>query len=142
MADPSEVKAYLACWFQLGKSVVVDAQQGRSTVKPSRVLGLNRWDPEFESCWQNLSQQADQTYLEGTEETLADLLSHQWEITHCARCDLLVPVPTQGPTTLGPCPCADLSNWPNELTLPPRLETDPAFETATLTRVQSRLSKD
>ncbi|MFN9996157.1 MAG: hypothetical protein ACK54G_10255, partial [Pseudanabaena sp.] len=51
--------------------------------------------------------------LSGTSQTISDLLSSQWEIIACARCNLLVPTIGIGPRTPVCCPCDDLPNHPN-----------------------------
>ncbi len=58
-------------------------------------------------------------YLEGTSQTIQELLSPQWEISSCARCEMPVPMIQLGmqPNT---CTCSDLDNWPNNELPPPR----------------------
>jgi hypothetical protein len=51
-------------------------------------------------------------HLSGTSETIANLLSDEWEIVGCARCPMPLPMPIRG-VKLSPCPCADLPLWPN-----------------------------
>lgn len=116
MASKTEVRDYLACWFQLGKHVQLPDGQ---TLLPQPVLWGDRYSSEFESCWHRLqTANPEQCYMEGTEQTLADLLSPTWVIVPCARCNMPVPILERGVSS-APCPCADLPSWPqSELPLP------------------------
>ncbi|WP_353931069.1 hypothetical protein WJM97_00170 [Okeanomitos corallinicola TIOX110] len=117
MANKQEVKKYLAHWFQLGKKVIV-GNSDRSFL-PNRILDGDRYSSEFEDCWATiLSLEARDCYLEGTHETIAELLTPTWEVLPCGRCTMPVPVKTMGsPSAL--CPCSYLDTWPNnELPLP------------------------
>ncbi len=118
MASQQEVKQYLAYWFQLGKKVAIG--NGKASLLPQEVIKGDRYSEEFEECWQQIiSQKAGDCYLEGTQETIAELLSPAWEVNLCARCTMPVPVRNVGmPPDL--CPCNDLSNWPNTELPPPR----------------------
>ncbi len=111
MASVDQVKKYLAHWFQLGKEVVLGG--GRETVLPQPVLQGNGYSAEFEACWQRLlTPDAGDCYLQGTEITIAALLSDRWEVIDCARCEMPVPQAIAGlPPLL--CPCHDLHGWPN-----------------------------
>jgi hypothetical protein len=117
MASEQDVKQYLAYWFQLGKGVVMPGE--REVVLPSSVLCGNRYSPEFEALWQHLrSRPLGESYLQGTHQTIAELLDVRWEISPCARCSMLVPMPYVGIPTVE-CPCADMPTWPNtELPMP------------------------
>lgn len=134
MASQQQVRQYLASWFQLGKKVVLD--NGTEKLLPQPVIRGDRYSPEFEECWQRIiATDTKESYLEGTDETIAQLLAPEWELILCSRCDLPLPVPTAGlsPTA---CPCFDLSNWPN-LELPrPR---QPVDSQATLENIRQRL---
>jgi hypothetical protein len=112
MAASEQVKRYLACWFQLGKQVRI--QNGQKLTHPQTVLaGGDHYTPEFESYWQQMQTVNHQDcYLEGTDQTLADLLSDAWEISDCARCAMPVPIRDLGISDSA-CPCHDLSAWPN-----------------------------
>ncbi|MGB3404776.1 MAG: hypothetical protein WBA77_18980 [Microcoleaceae cyanobacterium] len=119
MASQLQVKEYLAHWFQLGKKVVL--RNGEDLQLPNPILQQEDYSPEFERCWQNvLAPQSGDCYLEGTDQTIAQLLSSAWEIEGCARCGMPVPIQTKG---LPPsnCPCFDLSNWPDSEMPQPRL---------------------
>jgi hypothetical protein len=117
MASQKEVKQYLAYWFQLGKKVIIG--NGGETLLPKSVIAGNGYSDEFEKCWQKIvSPESGDCYLEGTQETIAELLSPNWDMTSCARCTMPVPVRNIGmPPEL--CPCNDLPDWPNtDLPLP------------------------
>jgi hypothetical protein len=122
MADLQDVKQYLAHWFQLGKKVLL--HNGQEALIPERIFAGDHYSPEFEDCWQKVLDPASGIcYLEGTEQTLEDLLSPRWDFHPCARCELPVPIQPSGHSSLA-CPCHDLDNWPN-LTLPsPHLPAD------------------
>jgi hypothetical protein len=111
MAAPDQVRQYLAYWFQLGKPLVVN--NGEKAILPQPVVQGDRYSAEFEACWQYVTQNGcKECYLEGTVQTIRDLLSPRWDISPCARCDMPVPMMNLG---LQPaeCPCADLPSWPN-----------------------------
>jgi len=117
MANKQEVKEYLAHWFQLGKSVVID--RSNIVLLPQTVIAGNRYSDEFEQCWQQIiSPATGDCYLEGTHQTIAELLSPGWEMNPCFRCDMPVGVRSLGmPPEV--CPCHHLPGWPNtELPMP------------------------
>jgi hypothetical protein len=117
MASEQAVRQYLAYWFQLGKGIVVNG--GRDVLLPQPVIEGDRYSKAFEGCWrQAQSAQAGDCYLEGTSQTVAELLSGDWDVVLCARCTMPIPVPIAG-VTEAECPCHDLAGWPNtELPLP------------------------
>jgi hypothetical protein len=118
MASPSQVRTYLAQWFQLGKRVV--SQDGQHHYLPSPIFSGEEYSPNFEWMWSQISaRNADRFYLEGTDQSIADLLSPRWQIESCARCQM--PVPTSHTHwTCAICPCSDLTTWPNESLPKPR----------------------
>lgn len=134
MASEQEVKKYLAHWFQLGKRVVYGSCG--ATLRPKEVIRGDGYSTEFEECWQKImSSQTGECYLEGTTETVAELLTPVWEMNTCARCCLPVPIRTLGmPPEL--CPCSDLSNWPNTELPAPR---SPVSTTEQLLAIRDRL---
>lgn len=136
MASPTQVKQYLAYWFQLGKRVWVHG--GREAVLPDSVIERDRYSQEFEDCWQRiLAPSSGECYLEGTHQTIQQLLSSEWEIESCARCGMPVPMIELGMQE-GPCPCADLDNWPNNELPEPRSPVDSASR---LSGIQERLRR-
>lgn len=111
MASELQVRTYLACWFQLGKAVIIPHLHTK--LYPDSILQGDRYSQAFEDCWQCLQKLSGQEcYLEGTSQTVAELLTGQWEIVPCARCTLPIPL-KHGYTTDLTCPCHDLPNWPN-----------------------------
>lgn len=119
MASQHQVKQYLAHWFQLGKKVVFD--NGKEKQLPSSIINGDGFSQEFEQCWQDiLNLESGDCYLEGTNESIAQLLTPPWEIINCARCDMPIPMRTHG---MPPdcCPCFDLKSWPNLDSPQPRL---------------------
>jgi hypothetical protein len=119
MASSSQVKQYLAFWFQLGKKVVVG--NGKMALSPQSVIAGDRYSPEFEACWQAIDREGSaECYLEGTTQTIAQLLSAEWELYPCVRCEMLVPVKQLG-LPHATCPCSDLPTWPNLDVPRPRL---------------------
>lgn len=139
MATPNQVKAYVACWLQLGKAVLCDRPAGLERLQPEPLLGLESLSQEFQLCWQRMSLDPWHCYLEGTNESLGQLLSPAWEIGPCARCGLPVPLPATPATATGPCPCSDLKGWPNLATVPPRIQDEQFLQVATLRSVYQRL---
>lgn len=121
MATVADVKHYLATWFQVGKRVEMQGPQGSRSVYPDSVLGAESgYSPEFEQCWEWIQAHAQHCHLQGTSETVAELLSGAWDLPDCARCRLPVPMSTRGSLAAKSCPCADIAHWPNFETIPPR----------------------
>ncbi len=108
MATVNQVKQYLAYWFQVGKPVI--CPKGDRQILPMTVLEGNQYSPDFEACWQDLNANRD-CYLQGTTQTIADLLSERWDIADCPRCAM--PMPFDAVGLKNGCPCADLADWPN-----------------------------
>jgi len=135
MATVSEIKEYLACWFQLGKGVLFPKTQ--QTCRPEPVFNLGGYSTAFESLWQRIQTSPEDCYLQGTNQTVRDLLSGEWEIIVCARCTLPIPTSvTHIPCSL--CPCNDLDLWPNlELPLP----RPPVNEVRHLQRLKEHLAR-
>lgn len=111
MATKQEVKKYLAYWFQLGKKIVTG--NGQASFVPQPVLKGDGYSDEFEACWQQiLLPESGECYLEGTHETIAELLTPAWELAPCSRCSMPVAMRNVGMPALL-CPCNDLITWPN-----------------------------
>jgi hypothetical protein len=133
MANATEVKEYLGYWFQLGKGVVFPKSQ--TIVLPAPIFAEQYFSPAFEACWQRILASPEDCYLEGTEQSLRELLTAEWEIISCARCSLPVPTSrTHIPSCL--CPCVDLEAWPNSELPQPRL---PLNRVLSLRKVHSQL---
>jgi hypothetical protein len=122
MATTQEVKEYLAHWFQLGKSVVM--AKNNIVLLPRTVIAGDRYSEDFEKCWQQItSSETSDYYLEGTHQTIAELLTPSWEITGCSRCNMPVAMRSLGmPAAI--CPCHYLLNWPNTELPAPRCPID------------------
>lgn len=122
MAAECKVKRYLAYWLQAGKQLICPLWPNGYPL-PSIVQG-DRYSPEFEQCWDYASNPASgDCYLTGMKHTIQDLLTEEWEIVGCARCDMPVPMLESG-INHDACPCSDLFLWPN-LDLPqPRAPID------------------
>jgi PAS domain S-box-containing protein len=136
MASESDVKQYLAYWLQLGKKVQLN--NGARTKKIQRVLQGEHYSQELEELWQELrSPDSKDCYLEGTSETINQLLSSEWEITNCPRCPMIKPQRIAGRPVIS-CPCEELSNWPNLELPPPR---KPVRDRQHLTAITNRLDQ-
>jgi hypothetical protein len=137
MASEQQVKQYLAYWFQLGKGVVI--RGGEDTLLPQPVIQGNRYSQEFENCWQTvLSPASGDCHLEGTNQTIAELLTPAWEIDPCGRCSMPVPVKSIGVLSSLECPCIDLDDWPNTEVPQPR---SPVDSQNLLSQIRDRLNK-
>ena len=136
MASEQEVRQYLAYWFQLGKKVVIDNAQ--QAILPQPVIQGELYSQEFEDCWQLLLSTDADCYLEGTEETIAQLLSPAWNVSACARCAMPIPARDVGMPPLS-CPCNDLSGWPNTEVPAPR---SPVNTQRQLMEIRERLLKE
>lgn len=132
MASPEQVKEYLAYWFQLGKGVVLPNRQAK--LLPHPVLTGSGYSSEFEGCWQQILSEGD-CYLEGTEQTVQQLLTPLWEIANCSRCAMPAPASCGG-IPLALCPCHDLPSWPNRELPLPRAPVDSSVH---LNRIRERL---
>lgn len=118
MASRQQVKDYLAHWFQLGKKVLLN--DGKQARLPQPIFQGDRYSDEFEACWQQvLSPESGNCYLEGTDQTVTDLLTSAWDIIDCGRCNMPIPVRNRGIQPLS-CPCDDLPLWPNRELPQPR----------------------
>jgi hypothetical protein len=136
MASLPQVKQYLAHWFQLGKRVYL--KNGDIALLPSKVFQGMDYTIEFELCWESLlSPLSGDCYLEGTSQTLADLLTPNWEIAECSRCQMPVPMRVAG-MPIGGCPCDDLPNWPNNQLPSP---ISPQKVQSKLSDIQDRLDR-
>lgn len=136
MASQSQIKTYLAYWFQLGKKVLLP-QQGKELLPRSIIRG-NGYSLEFENCWQKiLASQGKNCYLEGTDQTIEELLSSSWNVISCARCEMPIPMVEMGIQPLG-CPCNNVPEWPNFDIPSPRL---PVNTSEHLNKLRSRLQK-
>ncbi|MBF2025445.1 MAG: hypothetical protein IGS48_01585 [Oscillatoriales cyanobacterium C42_A2020_001] len=137
MASEQQVRQYLAYWFQLGKGVVVRGD--REALLPRPVIQGNRYSPEFEASWQRiLADGAGNCYLDGTHQTIAELLTPFWEINPCARCSMPVPFRSPGLPAEPECPCSDISDWPNTEIPQPRSPVDTQSQ---LSLIRDRLRK-
>ena len=112
MASQQQVKQYIAYWFLVGKTVYIN--NGQQVRKPQSVIQQNQFSSEFEACWQEiLSPESGHCYLQGTDQTVEELLSPDWDVEPCARCEMPIPLKNSGVKT-GACPCVDVENWPND----------------------------
>lgn len=136
MASEQHVKRYLAYWFQLGKKVLI--RNGQVALQPKSILAGDRYSEEFEAVWQQiLSPSSGDCYIEGTDQTIAELLTPAWDLTSCARCEMPIPIRNAGmPAEV--CPCYDLPNWPNTDLPKPR---EPINTQDRLQEIRERLYK-
>lgn len=136
MASQHHVRQYLAYWFQLGKRLMT--HNGQQAIKVNSVIAGNRYSDEFEACWQLAkSPESGDCYIEGTHQTISELLSPAWEINPCARCSMPVPMRSLGMPP-SECPCFDLPNWPDEQLPKPR---SPICTPSSLQKIRDRLSR-
>lgn len=136
MAVEQQVKHYLAYWFLLGKKVLIPRSQ--SAICPRWVFEGERYSSEFEHCWQIITDTPNHdSYLEGTDQTIQDLLSEKWEIIDCAKCQMPIPMITLGIQGTG-CPCCDLEGWPNTELPKPKAPTNSQSH---LHRIREKLNR-
>lgn len=134
MASETQVKTYVAYWFQLGKKLVWN--NGKAELLPEKVIQGDRFTSQFEDCWEKImSVEGRDCYLVGSEATIQELLSSAWTIDQCARCAMPVPVVEVGTQPLD-CACSDLDNWPNTELPAPR---SPVSSQAQLNNISERL---
>lgn len=139
MATVHQVKQYLAYWFQVGKPLIAPHENRR--LLPSTITVGERYTTEFNEFFTELlSPRYRDSYLEGTTQTLQELLSARWSLSACARCAMLVPLDNVG-LKIG-CPCTDLEEWPNlDLPLPHCPNNVRAQLTVIHQRLQERLEQ-
>ena len=134
MASTEQVRTYLAYWFQLGKKLAW--RNGEEMLLPQPIIQGDRFSPQFEECWQKIvSIGGKNCYLEGSNETIEDLLSSNWNINGCARCGMPVSMVESGIQPLD-CLCSDLDNWPNNELPTPR---SPINSKVQLGKIRARL---
>ena len=137
MASTNQVRTYLAYWFQLGKKLVW--RNGEETLLPQPIIKGDRFSPQFEECWQKvMTIGGKDCYLEGSKETVEELLSSNWDIDGCARCKMPVAIVNSGIQSLE-CICSDLDNWPNDELPKPR---SPLNNQVQLNRIRERLRNE
>lgn len=136
MASTDQIKQYLACWFQLGKKLVVD--NGSEILCPETVIINNQYSSEFEDCWQKvLAMGGANCYLEGVEPTIDRLFSSSWSIATCAKCQMPIPQLELGLQSSPGCPCFDVPLWPN-IDLP--IPRSPVNNQSHLNRIRTSLN--
>ena len=136
MASATQVRDFLAHWFQLGKPVLLPGNRGQRLPVP--IFRQGQYSQEFEECWRQIMiTHGQDCYLSGCHQSIATLLSPAWDVTACARCSMPVYLPTLGLTD-SPCPCNDLSTWPNyDVPMPrPAVQDDQH-----LSQIQARLAR-
>lgn len=132
MASQTEVREYLAHWFQLGKPIVL--AEDRGVCLPSPVFQGGEYSRSFEDCWHRIMVTSGQNcYLDGTTQSIAEMLSPGWDITACARCTMPIAIPVAG-TMTHLCPCNDLPTWPNTEVPMPRTAVNNQDQLRTLQR--------
>ena len=112
MASRTLVKNYLAQWMQMGKSITLSNHGEKVSIH--KILQGEKYSDQFNQLWDQISTtKAEEAHLSGTDQSISDLLSNNWEIIGCARCNLLVPSLDLGARVPVCCPCDDLPNHPN-----------------------------
>ena len=121
MASQSQVKHYLALWFQAGQRALgkgAGGQHDSIQFCPQPVFQGHQYTPEFEQAWSQILKHPANFHLDGGSVLIADLLSNTWEIIPCGNCLMPVPASILG-SKAEPCPCHALASWPNtELPMP------------------------
>lgn len=136
MATEQQVRQYLAYWFQLGKRLIT--HNGQQAIKPTSIIAGDRYSDEFEACWNLVrAPESGDCYIEGTTQTIQELLSPEWEISGCARCAMPIPTRSLGMPSYE-CPCSDLPHWPDTETPQPR---SPVRTSDSLQKIRDRLSR-
>ena len=134
MAGELKVKDYVAYWLQTGKRLFSPAVPEGHHV--TSIVQGDRYSSEFEECWAHVRDPASgDCYVEGMDQTIQDLLTSEWEVVSCPRCEMPMPMMTMGVTSC-PCPCSDLELWPNLEIPQPR---SPIDSNAHLMAIRSRL---
>lgn len=135
MASSEEVQNYLAYWFQLGKPIHIKHEL--TPQRPVPVLEGAQFSRAFQDCWQTIMATGGRDcYLDGTEETIEQLLSSRWEISDCARCSIPIPMSAVMPVAQL-CPCSNVDHWPNDELPAPHL---PINNKGHFSRLKTRLN--
>jgi len=112
------------------------AVNGKVSFLPKTIIQGDRYSQEFEECWlQILDPKTGDCYLDGTQETIGELLTPTWEMLPCGRCAMPVPLKNMGMPALL-CPCNNLPGWPNTELPAPR---SPVCSQETLSDICGRL---
>jgi hypothetical protein len=147
MATQLQVKTYIAHWFQFGKSLLITRQPGVK-LRPKEIFQRDSesnldYSNEFEQCWQSITTPPGEpgylgdVYLEGTTQTIQELLSPSWDIDLCARCGVKVPLKSIGIQDMT-CICDDMKGMPNPDTIQPR---EPLTNRVVLAEIRDRLAQ-
>lgn len=107
MAAPLEVKEYLAKWLQMGKALSVDNQE----IFLTEIIKGESYSSQFEQLWQQTPKAI--ATLQGTNNTIAELLKPEYEIMPCPVCELPVACLSSGYRQINTCPCSDLPLHPH-----------------------------
>jgi hypothetical protein len=136
MSNYDAVKKYFAQWLQMGKKVFIQSQN--KLVGVSCVVRGESYTNEFEQLWAEISDpRSGDVYLDGTNESIQELLSPKWEVVSCARCEMPIPI-GMGPQAAQICPCNDLGCYPNLEAIAPR---EPVITAKHLSSIMSRLKQ-
>ena len=134
MATKHKVKDYLAYWLQTGKRLFYPAMPDGH--KFTSIIQGDRYSREFEECWEHICDPSSgEVHLEGMIQTIQELLSPEWEIMSCSRCEMPIPMVVLGAND-SICPCNDIELWPNLEVPQPR---SPIDSNQRLLAIQSRL---
>ena len=136
MSNYDAVKKYFAQWLQMGKKVFIQSQNKLVGVKC--VVRGESYTNEFEQLWAEISDpRSGDVYLDGTDESIQELLSPKWEVVSCVRCEMPIPI-GMGPQAAQICPCNDLGCYPNLEAIAPR---EPVITAKHLSSIMSRLKQ-
>ncbi|NKB18516.1 MAG: hypothetical protein HC770_11595 [Pseudanabaena sp. CRU_2_10] len=120
----------------MGKKVFIQSQNKLVGVKC--VVRGESYTNEFEQLWAEISDpRSGDVYLDGTDESIQELLSPKWEVVSCARCEMPIPI-GMGPQAAQICPCNNFGCYPNLEAIAPR---EPVITAKHLSSIMSRLKQ-
>ncbi|YAI82877.1 MAG: hypothetical protein ACQJCO_04825 [cyanobacterium endosymbiont of Rhopalodia sterrenbergii] len=104
---------------------------------PNQIFRGNTYSHEFESYWQYIFAADADCYLEGAKQTIQQLLSSEWKLVKCTRCQIPCPV-AMFRATSPLCLFVSLPSWPNTKLPFPRVAIDNQIH---LGRIQQRVAR-
>jgi hypothetical protein len=99
MASESKVRHYLAYWLQFGKKIIM--YNGTIAKGLESVISREGYSQEFEDLWTEVRSPASgNCRLEGSWETIDELLTPQWDIIIPHSIPQLICVPREQTTNI------------------------------------------
>lgn len=132
MATKKELKAYVALWMQLGKTL----EYKEKTMLCPDIRNIYGYTKEYDDFWEDVWKKKDYVYLSYVNQSLGELNKEEWSLDFCAYCQMPSPLKVLGVTT-DSCICGDLYLHPNKNLPLPRI---PNISECKLMKLVNKLS--